>query len=88
MDSNDAANLPVYRGITNEIYGGGSEQRIKQEILLGIGGCKLLQEMGIKPEVYHMNEGHAAFLVLERARAFMNEAGTTFDEALGGYKSR
>jgi len=82
LDSNDAANLPVYRGITNEIYGGGSEQRIKQEILLGIGGCKLLQEMGIKPEVYHMNEGHAAFLVLERTRNFMVETGITFDEAL------
>ncbi len=82
LDSNDAANLPVYRGITNEIYGGGPETRIKQEMLLGIGGWKLLQAMGIKPEVCHMNEGHAAFLILERACDFMKETGTSFEEAL------
>jgi starch phosphorylase len=82
LDSNDVANLPVYRGITNEIYGGGSETRIKQEMLLGIGGWKLLQAMGIKPEVCHMNEGHAAFLILERARDFMKETQTSFEEAL------
>lgn len=82
LDSNDAANLPVYRGITNEIYGGGPETRIKQEMLLGIGGWKLLQAMGLKPEVCHMNEGHAAFLILERACDFMKETGTSFDEAL------
>lgn len=82
LDSNDAANLPVYRGITNEIYGGGPETRIKQEMLLGIGGWKLLQSMGLKPEVCHMNEGHAAFLILERACDFMKETETSFDEAL------
>jgi starch phosphorylase len=82
LDSNDAANLPVYRGITNEIYGGGPETRIKQEMLLGIGGWKLLQAMGLKPEVCHMNEGHAAFLILERAADFMRETGISFEEAL------
>lgn len=82
LDSNDAANLPAYRGITSEIYGGGSETRIKQEILLGIGGWKLLKAVGLKPEVCHMNEGHAAFIILERARDFMEETGTTFEEAL------
>ena len=82
LDSNDAANLPVYRGITNELYGGGPETRIKQEMLLGIGGWKLLKAMGIKPEVCHMNEGHAAFLILERASDFMKETGTSFEEAL------
>ncbi len=82
LDSNDAANLPVYRGITNEIYGGGPETRIKQEMLLGIGGWKLLQAMGLKPEVCHMNEGHAAFLILERACDFMKETATSFEEAL------
>jgi starch phosphorylase len=82
LDSNDAANLPVYRGITNEIYGGGPETRIKQEMLLGIGGWKLLQAMGLKPEVCHMNEGHAAFLILERAADFMKETGISFEEAL------
>ncbi|HTN05488.1 alpha-glucan family phosphorylase [Agriterribacter sp.] len=82
LDSNDPVNLPVHRGITSEIYGGGPDQRIQQEILLGIGGWKLLNALGIKPEVCHMNEGHAAFLVLERANDFMKENGTTFEEAL------
>ena|SRR5665213_3512426 len=82
MDSNDAANLPFYRGITNELYGGGPEQRIQQEIILGIGGWKLLRALNIQPEVCHMNEGHAAFLVLERVRDFMKENGMSFEEAL------
>lgn len=82
LDSNDAANLPAYREITNELYGGNSELRIKQEIILGIGGWKLLKALGIAPEVCHMNEGHAAFLVLERANDFMKQTGTSFEEAL------
>lgn len=82
LDSNDAANLPVHRGITTELYGGGSELRIQQEIILGIGGWKLLMALGIEPEVCHMNEGHAAFLVLERARALMKETGLSFEAAL------
>lgn len=82
MDSNDPVNSPIHRGITSEVYGGGADLRIQQEIILGIGGCKLLQELNIKPEVYHMNEGHAAFLVLERASNFMKETGTSFEEAL------
>ncbi|MEO6844723.1 MAG: alpha-glucan family phosphorylase, partial [Ginsengibacter sp.] len=82
MDSNDPANLPAYRGITSEIYGGESDLRIKQEILLGIGGMKLLQALNIKPEVCHLNEGHAAFLVLERANQFMKENDVSFETAL------
>jgi starch phosphorylase len=82
LDSNDAANLPVYRGITSEVYGGGPDMRIKQEIILGIGGWRLLKALGIKPEVCHMNEGHAAFLVLERACDFMKETGISFEAAL------
>lgn len=82
MDSNDAANLPAHREITNELYGGGSDLRIQQEIILGIGGYKLLRALEIKPEVCHMNEGHAAFLVLERARDFMIENGVPFEVAL------
>jgi len=82
MDSNDAANLPAHREITNELYGGGSDLRIQQEIILGIGGYKLLRALDIKPEVCHMNEGHAAFLVLERARDFMKETGVSFEVAL------
>ncbi|MDO9554785.1 alpha-glucan family phosphorylase [Rhodonellum sp.] len=82
LDSNDAANLPVHRGITNELYGGGADLRMKQELILGIGGWRLLRALGIKPEVCHMNEGHAAFLVLERANDYMKETGTSFKEAL------
>jgi starch phosphorylase len=82
LDSNDAANYPAHRGITSELYGGGPELRLKQEVLLGIGGWRLLAALGIKPEVCHLNEGHAAFAVLERARNFMEETGRTFEVAL------
>ncbi|MEO9003868.1 MAG: alpha-glucan family phosphorylase [Ginsengibacter sp.] len=82
LDSNDVMNLPEHREITSELYGGGPEMRIKQEILLGIGGWKLLQALGTQPEVCHMNEGHAAFLTLERASSFMKENGISFEAAL------
>jgi starch phosphorylase len=82
LDSNDAANYPVHRGITSELYGGGPELRLKQELLLGIGGWRLLRALDIQPEVCHLNEGHAAFAVLERARSFMEESGQTFETAL------
>jgi starch phosphorylase len=82
LDSNDAANFPVYRGITSELYGGGPELRLTQELLLGIGGWRLLGALGIKPEVCHLNEGHAAFAVLERARNFMEDTGQPFEVAL------
>ena len=82
LDSNDAANFPAYRGITSELYGGGSELRLKQELLLGIGGWRLLRAIGIQPEVCHLNEGHAAFAILERAWTYMNETGQPFDVAL------
>jgi starch phosphorylase len=82
LDSNDAANVPVHRGITSELYGGGPELRLKQELILGIGGWSLLRALGIQPEVCHLNEGHAAFAVLERARHFMEETGQTFEAAL------
>jgi len=82
LDSNDAANYPAHRGITSELYGGGPELRLKQEMLLGIGGWRLLVALGIRPEVCHLNEGHAAFAVLERARSFMQETGQPFEVAL------
>ena len=82
LDSNDPANIPIYRGITSEVYGGGEDLRIKQEVILGIGGWRLLRALGIQPEVCHMNEGHAAFLVLERAGDLMKETGIPFEEAL------
>ena len=82
LDSNDPANLPAHRGITTELYGGGPELRLKQELLLGIGGWRLLGALGIRPEVCHLNEGHAAFAVLERARGFMEESLQPFEVAL------
>ncbi|MFI0434777.1 MAG: alpha-glucan family phosphorylase [Parachlamydiaceae bacterium] len=82
LDSNDAANFPPYRAITSELYGGGAELRLQQELLLGIGGWRLLEELGIKPDVCHLNEGHAAFATLERARYFMKEKGVSFQAAL------
>lgn len=82
LDSNDAANYPAHRGITSELYGGGPELRLKQEMLLGIGGWRLLQALDIHPEVCHLNEGHAAFAVLERACSFMQANRQPFEVAL------
>ena len=87
LDSNDAANFPAHRGITSELYGGGPELRLKQELLLGIGGWRLLRALGIQPEVCHLNEGHAAFAVLERARNFMEETGQPFEVALAATRA-
>ena len=82
MDSNDPANFPPHRGITGELYAGGPEQRLMQEMVLGMAGWRLLKKLDIRPEVCHLNEGHAAFAVLERARSFMKETGLPFDAAL------
>jgi starch phosphorylase len=82
LDMNDPANPPIIRGITNELYGGGLEVRIAQELVLGVGGWRVLQRMGIDPEVCHLNEGHAAFAILERAADFMRKTGQSFEEAL------
>jgi starch phosphorylase len=82
LDSNDAANFPAHRGITSELYGGGSELRLKQELALGLGGWRLLRAIGLQPQVCHLNEGHAAFAVLERALHFMEETGQPFETAL------
>ena len=82
LDSNDAANFPAHRGITSELYGGGPELRLKQEMVLGIGGWRLLAALGIQPEVCHLNEGHAALAVLERARSYMVANGESFEVAM------
>ncbi len=87
LDSNDAANFPEHRGITSELYGGGPELRLKQEIVLGLGGWRLLSALGIKPDVCHLNEGHAAFALLERARSFMQETGQSFAAALAATRA-
>jgi starch phosphorylase len=80
IDADHDQNAPWDRELTARLYGGDQEMRIQQEIVLGIGGVRVLRAMGIAPSVYHLNEGHSAFLVLERARELV-EAGQSFDEA-------
>ena len=82
LDSNDPLNSPWDRAITASLYAPGQELRLIQEIILGVGGWLALKKMGIKPIVCHMNEGHAAFVVLARAYSFMHEEGCSFLEAL------
>jgi len=81
LDTNISANRSDDRGITHQLYGGGLEMRIEQEIMLGIGGCRALEALGLQPTVYHINEGHAAFLALERVRRLMETHGLPFAEA-------
>ena len=83
LDTNIPDNvLPQDRDITDSLYGGDIDTRIRQEIVLGIGGMRALKAMGFKPTVFHMNEGHSAFLALEQIRLLMRDQGLTFDEAL------
>ncbi len=81
LDANVKENSPRAREITGTLYGGDREMRIRQEIMLGVGGVRALRALGITPTVYHMNEGHSAFLALERIRAHMAEHGVSFTEA-------
>jgi len=81
LDTNLEENSPEDRLITAQLYGGDQEMRILQEILLGIGGVRALRALGIIPNVCHMNEGHAAFLALERMRLLMEKRGIRFNEA-------
>jgi starch phosphorylase len=87
LDSNDPSNSPADRCITTELYGGGPELRLQQEIVLGIGGWQLLRAIGIKADVCHLNEGHAALAVIERARSFMQDSGQPFDVALAATRA-
>ncbi|MHC4573665.1 MAG: alpha-glucan family phosphorylase, partial [Planctomycetota bacterium] len=87
LDTNLAGNSPTDRIITASLYGGDREMRIRQEIMLGIGGLKALAAMGIDPVVCHMNEGHSAFLALERIRELKSTNNVSFDEALETAKS-
>jgi starch phosphorylase len=82
LDTNDSANLPTHRCIASELYGGGPETRIQQEILLGIGGWRLLSALGLRPDVCHLNEGHAAFAILERTSNYMQEHHQPFEVAM------
>src|SRR5207253_7132380 len=81
LDTSHPENRPEDREITARLYGGDQEMRIRQEIVLGIGGVRALNELGIQPSVCHMNEGHSAFLALERIHVRMHKDGLTFDEA-------
>ncbi len=82
MDTNLPENPRELQDITDQLYGGDHEIRMRQEIVLGIGGLRALRAMGLDPVVCHMNEGHAAFLALERVRLLMKENGLKFAEAL------
>jgi starch phosphorylase len=83
LDTNAPENVrPEDRNITSQLYGGDSDTRIRQEIILGIGGMRALDAMGFEPTVFHMNEGHSAFLAIERIRLFIERQGLTFEEAL------
>jgi starch phosphorylase len=81
LDTNISKNSQEDQGITDQLYGGDRELRIKQEILLGIGGCRALKAVGLKPSVYHSNEGHSSFLTLEHCRELMQEYRISFAEA-------
>ena len=80
MDADNDANAAWDRELTARLYGGDQEMRIQQEIVLGIGGLRVLRALEIEPSVFHLNEGHSAFLVLERARELV-EAGQSFEQA-------
>src|SRR5215813_14587607 len=82
LDSNVPGNAPEDRDLTSRLYGGDGRVRIRQELLLGVGGFRALRAMGISPGVLHLNEGHSGFAVLEAIRTRMIEEGLDFGEAM------
>ena len=82
MDTDYEANIPEDREVTHHLYGGNWENRLKQELLLGVGGIRALRKLGLNPQVYHCNEGHAAFIGLERMRELVSVENLDFREAL------
>lgn len=82
LDSDDPLNSPFDRGITSKLYGGDGETRLLQEAVLGMGGWRALEALGVEPDVCHLNEGHAALAILERARSVADTHGTDFFTAL------
>ena len=87
LDTNDPANPPIARLIASELYGGDNEMRLRQELVLGIGGWRLLEAAGLRPDVLHLNDGHAAFAVLERARSHMARERVSFSVALNATRA-
>jgi starch phosphorylase len=82
LDTNDPVNGPIDRGIAGKLYGGGNEMRLMQELVLGVGGWRLVEALHPEITVCHLNEGHAAFAILERARRFAQRNALSFNEAL------
>ena len=82
LDTDFEDNIPEDRQVTHQLYGGDWENRLKQELLLGIGGIRALRALGINPQIYHCNEGHAAFIGIERLREFMQDRGLDYGEAM------
>jgi len=87
LDTDFEENTPEDRTVTHYLYGGDIENRLRQELILGIGGIRALEAMGIKPDIYHSNEGHSAFISLERLRALIDEHHLTFQQALEAVRS-
>ncbi|MCD6406077.1 MAG: alpha-glucan family phosphorylase [Planctomycetes bacterium] len=81
LDSNIPENSPQHRDITDQLYGGDRDMRMRQELVLGIGGIRALDALGLSPTVYHVNEGHSAFLALERIRKLVTDEALTFQQA-------
>ncbi len=88
LDSNDPFNAPADRGLTSALYGGNSEVRLLQEIILGIAGWRLVEALDLGIEVCHLNEGHAAFVVIERARHFMARHHVLLSRCASGHTRR
>ncbi|MGY8770837.1 MAG: alpha-glucan family phosphorylase [Pirellulales bacterium] len=82
LDCDVEGNSPEDRTLTSRLYGGDERVRIRQELVLGVGGMRALKALGITPGVYHLNEGHSAFATLENIREYMHDDGFTFDNAL------
>lgn len=87
LDTDFDDNLPEDRTVTHYLYGGDNENRLRQELILGIGGIRALDAMGLKPDIFHSNEGHSAFISLERLRRLINEDHLTFSQALEAVRS-
>ncbi|WP_455139831.1 alpha-glucan family phosphorylase [Candidatus Hodarchaeum mangrovi] len=82
LDSNIEENVPWYRDLTDRLYGGNTELRLQQELILGFGAVRLFEKLGIKPSIYHLNEGHCSFSSIERIRQCMKKESLDFDQAL------
>jgi phosphorylase/glycogen(starch) synthase len=87
LDTDFDDNSPEDRTVTHYLYGGDHENRLRQELILGIGGIRALDAMGLKPDIFHSNEGHSAFISLERLRAMIETSHLTFNQALEAVRS-